>query len=1135
MPTGTPVQYEFPIPQSYFSDGNLTLRSVHDNPATSIRGAITELWLIEDIEAVTPPLFSAIDYNDVDGSGNLSEGDFYRFRFSEPLDSALIAGGTDANDKLAVAGGAIYGTINTVVWSADLKSVDVFLTTGFNVTGGENVTPTGLTDTLGNAVIGIQSLPLTDNISPRFINLTWQDTDADEAVSIGDSYSFFFDETMDASVLVDGTTAANAHLRPQGGTRYGISNSITWAGDGRSVTVGISAGYTVVGDELVIPGSFITDAAGNPVTGSQNLLGKDSEAPTFTAAAFDDVDGSGSVTLGDRYRISFSEPMRISALSTQTTEANINLILSGGKRWGNVNQVSWNDDDSEVTIEITSGFSLVGNETVSASNLVADLAGNPVSNTVNLTLTDTIAPEVVSMVSNYISPTSSTNTYQLTVQFNSRMNPAVLPQVTLSSTGAQQPVVSAGEWLTTFYPNDTYATGDIVLAQGMDGQLSGSVSGAEDWAGNVMTAAPDIFSAELDATPPLNPVVQVTGQSCDSATLDWNGYSAPADLTGFQIYQRSDGPFTLVSGTSFIQLISPGSSNLEIGGLSFDTAYEFAVVAMDHVGNITPAVVSHSVFIPQATPGVVNFSVAAGTSSDQAVVDWSAYDSSGYCGFSGFKVYLETSNFISVTGLTPVATLAANELSYTFSGLDRGQSYYIAIVGFNASDQYLADVSSIEWRDPYAGDISVNTVIGSGSEKVVEITESITITNDAILTVAAGSKLLFAPGIGILIQQGALNLEGTVFEPIVLTSANAQTDNAAPGDWAGITLGPNAIGSSLSHVVIEYGQGLTLDGSSATVEAYTARYNSGAGLTLRNGASLTATEMLLRYNDVGVDVESSASLALSQSVIKNNGINARSDGSVTPDMQANWWGSLDQTTILASLNGPVDSSNFLTHEPVLSPAVSTADGELQVISPNITLWLPGRNAAEIRVSEDATFTDVFFDPWQEQPDFELSPIGGEKIVYAQFRSITGTSSPTVSVTLNYVTEGPVVSNVNLVDGQVIMRPISVTADATAILGLSQIELLLDGVVLTSTDSSSLDYFWDPRSLSNGTYSLVFRATDFGGHVTQLSRTLVIELAPANAPGHRTDHHPGQCRARNPGTGSPQRFCRGHAGRGYQYR
>jgi len=144
MPTGTPAQYEFPIPQGYYSDGNLTLRSVHDNPASSIRGAITEIWILEDIEAVTPPLFSGIEFNDVDGSGGLSEGDFYRFQFSEPLDSTLISGGTQANDILVADGGAIYGLLNTVAWSADLKSVDVYLTAGFTVVGGENVTPTGL-------------------------------------------------------------------------------------------------------------------------------------------------------------------------------------------------------------------------------------------------------------------------------------------------------------------------------------------------------------------------------------------------------------------------------------------------------------------------------------------------------------------------------------------------------------------------------------------------------------------------------------------------------------------------------------------------------------------------------------------------------------------------------------------------------------------------------------------------------------------------------------------------------------------------------------------------------------------------------------------------------------------------------
>ncbi|MCP4471986.1 MAG: hypothetical protein GY815_15135, partial [Gammaproteobacteria bacterium] len=723
----------------------------------------------------------------------------------------------------------------------------------------------------------------------------------------------------------------------------------------------------------------------------------------------------------------------------------------------------------------------------------------PLSNTVVLTLTDTVAPSVTSMVANYISPTSSTDTYQLTVQFDSSMNAAVLPLVGLSSTGVQQPVVPVGEWLTTFYPNDTYTTGDIVLAQGMDGQLSGSVSGAEDWVGNVMLPAADIFSAELDATPPINPNVVVTGQSCDSATLDWNGYSAPADLTGFQIYRRTDGPFSVVDGTSFIQLVSPASNNVEVGGLNFDTPYELAVVAMDHVGNITPTVTSHSVLIPQAIPAAVNFGVGAGANSDQAVVDWSSYDTSGYCGFSGFNVYLETSNFISVAGLTPVATLAANESSHTFSGLDRGQSYYIAVVGFNTNNQFLTDVVSIEWRDPYAGDVSVDTVIGSGDEKTVDITQTITVTSGAKLTVAAGTNLIFAPGTGIVVQQGTLDLQGTVFEPVVLTSSNAATNNAVPGDWNGITLGPNATGSTLSHVILEYGQGLTLDGSSATVEAFTARHNSGAGLTLRNAASLNATEMLLRYNDVGVNVESLANLTLAQSVIKNNGFNAQSDGSVTPNMQSNWWGSLDAPTILAGISGTVDSSSFLTFEPVLSPAISTADGELQVIDPNVTLWLPSRNAEEIRISEDFTFQGVFFDPWQAQPAFTLSPIGGDKIVYAQFRSITGTVSPSVSVTINYVTEGPVISNVNLVDGQVIRRPITITADATALLGLSQIELLLDALPLTSTTSSSLDYAWDPRSLTNGTYSLIIRATDLGGHVTQLTRTIVLELAPADAP------------------------------------
>jgi len=114
----------------------------------------------------------------------------------------------------------------------------------------------------------------------------------------------------------------------------------------------------------------------------------------------------------------------------------------------------------------------------------------------------------------------------------------VKPVVTLTSSGSTNPVVPAGgQWLTTRYLNDTYTTPDIVLTQGMDGILTAGVSGARDWAGNAMVPGPDVFTAELDATPPANPSVSVSSVNCGFATLSWNGYTAPGDLAGFVLLQ----------------------------------------------------------------------------------------------------------------------------------------------------------------------------------------------------------------------------------------------------------------------------------------------------------------------------------------------------------------------------------------------------------------------------------------------------------------------------------------------------------------------------------------------------------------------------------------------------------------------
>ena len=120
------------------------------------------------------------------------------------------------------------------------------------------------------------------------------------SLSLGDDYTINFDEAMDVSVIQDGTQDANAHLRPAGGFRYGDLNSVSWSPDGRDLTVTVTDGFTILGDELVDPSSFVTDTAGNPVLGTQQLQGKDTVPPQIVSVEFDDADGSGD---GDARRL----------------------------------------------------------------------------------------------------------------------------------------------------------------------------------------------------------------------------------------------------------------------------------------------------------------------------------------------------------------------------------------------------------------------------------------------------------------------------------------------------------------------------------------------------------------------------------------------------------------------------------------------------------------------------------------------------------------------------------------------------------------------------------------------------------------------------------------------------------------
>ncbi|RLD98643.1 MAG: hypothetical protein DRJ13_10690, partial [Bacteroidetes bacterium] len=158
-----------------------------------------------------------------------------------------------------------------------------------------------------------------DTISPLFYSIDWLDNDTNGKLSMGDQYVFGFSEVMDTTVIQDGTTDANYHLRPENGKRYGLINSISWNPDGMVCTVDITDGYTVIGNEAVVPSGFIKDTAGNSVTGTQDLIGADAQPPEISSIHFDDMDGNGQISVGDLFIFGFNEPMITSAVSHNTT------------------------------------------------------------------------------------------------------------------------------------------------------------------------------------------------------------------------------------------------------------------------------------------------------------------------------------------------------------------------------------------------------------------------------------------------------------------------------------------------------------------------------------------------------------------------------------------------------------------------------------------------------------------------------------------------------------------------------------------------------------------------------------------------------------------------------------------------
>lgn len=503
-----PVQYEVNIPKAYYSTNTLELKFVRDTltPSPSTDAAVSEIWLLEDIDNANTSKLEVVEFNDVDASGDLSPGDEYHFRFSTPMDTSL----TPIADTSLFPEGKSYGSTNMVSW-ADNQTLIVTVNAGVTITGSERVTATGMLDAALATVTGSQRLNLIDTISPALIAIDWVDVDADTYLSTRDQYVFHFNEVMDSTTLVSDTVDANNHLPPAGGRRYGDTNIIGWSVENKSVTVTTTAGRSILGGESVTVTTGVTDVAGNSATGTWELAGIDPQ-PLINSVVYDDLNANGILDVGDRYVFTFSEPMDRSSLQGNS-DANQNLPpfktgQSISDIYGTSNQIVWNADATAVSIYITSGYSIDGTETVSPTASVTDAAGNSLANTGSLNLIDAIGPELVIAQGSVASPVPPTTDYRVVVQFNGSVDTAAAPLIAIvTSDDLNNPVVPVGgTWSSNIHPNDTYTTLGITLSRDMAGPLRVNISGAQDTStptANIMTEVFGVYEIYVQAVAPV--------------------------------------------------------------------------------------------------------------------------------------------------------------------------------------------------------------------------------------------------------------------------------------------------------------------------------------------------------------------------------------------------------------------------------------------------------------------------------------------------------------------------------------------------------------------------------------------------------------------------------------------------------
>ncbi|AZQ13034.1 right-handed parallel beta-helix repeat-containing protein [Shewanella khirikhana] len=238
---------------------------------------------------------------------------------------------------------------------------------------------------------------LADVTPPIFEELKFDDKDGSGGLTMGDSLYLLLSEEVTLAEGVELSVSSIVETDPLNSFGDGATLEFTDTNQGLKLKVGENSRLP---DGAILSLKGLVDLAGYAVIGQQILSLIDTVPPTIDSFEWLDIDNSGQLTTGDIYKFTFSEPMNPEYLRDGTTDANSNLRVANGRKYGTRNTLLWGDNNKTVALTITDGFTVQGDELVTPTAFVQDLAGNPVVGQILLLGKDTIAPEISAVLYN---------------------------------------------------------------------------------------------------------------------------------------------------------------------------------------------------------------------------------------------------------------------------------------------------------------------------------------------------------------------------------------------------------------------------------------------------------------------------------------------------------------------------------------------------------------------------------------------------------------------------------------------------------------------------------------------------------------------------------------------------------------